>query len=189
MHASHLAENIAAALPYDRYVQTGTEQQQKHWRQVYDAIGLTDAQKQLVAGFARDMKILVISGVWCGDCVQQCPMLARIAEANPARIDLRFVDRDQHRELADKVRINGGDRVPAALLIAEDHELCAVYGDRTLTRYRSLASKQLGPVCPTGILLPDRDEMAGTLQDWLDEVERVQLMLRLSARLRQKHGD
>ena len=29
--------------------------------------------------------------------------------------------------------------------------------------------------------------MAATLQDWLDEVERVQLMLRLSARLQRRH--
>ncbi len=58
-----------------------------------------------------------------------------------------------------------------------------------LQRYRSLAAKQLGPSCPTGILPPDKDETAATLQDWLNEVERVQLMLRLSARLRQKHGD
>jgi hypothetical protein len=27
------------------------------------------------------------------------------------------------------------------------------------------------------------------LQDWLNEVERVQFMLRLSARMRQKHED
>jgi len=27
------------------------------------------------------------------------------------------------------------------------------------------------------------------MQDWLDEVERVHLLLRLSGRLRQKHGD
>ena len=189
MNPSYLAEKFTAALPYDRYVQTGTEEQQRRWRQVYDAARLTDAQNALVGGFVRDMKILVVSGIWCGDCVQQCPLLARIAEANPARIDLRFVDRDEHRDLTDSVRINGGDRVPVALFLAEDHELCAVFGDRTLQRYRALAVRQLGPSCPTGIVPPDKDEMAATLQDWLDEVERVQLMLRLSARLRQKHGD
>jgi hypothetical protein len=37
--------------------------------------------------------------------------------------------------------------------------------------------------------VPDAEETAATLQDWLDEFERVQLMLRLSTRLRQKHGD
>jgi hypothetical protein len=31
--------------------------------------------------------------------------------------------------------------------------------------------------------------MAATLQDWVDEVERIQLMLRVSPRLRQKYGD
>ena len=189
MNASYLAEQFASALPYDRYVETGTEEQRRRWRQVYDAARLTEPQKPLLAGFVRDMKILVVSGVWCGDCVQQCPLLARIAEGAPTRIDLRFVDRDVHRDLTERVRINAGDRVPVALFLAEDHELCAVYGDRTLRRYRALAARQLGPSCPTGITPPDKDEMAATLEDWLGEVERVQLMLRLSGRLRQKHGD
>jgi thiol-disulfide isomerase/thioredoxin len=189
MQASYLAEKFAAAAPYDRYVQSGTEEQQRRWRQVYDAARLMDAQRPLLAGFVREMKILVVSGIWCGDCVQQCPLLRRIAGGAPGKIDLRFVDRDVHRDLTERVRINGGDRVPVALLLAEDHELCSVFGDRTLRRYRAIAVRQLGPSCPTGILPPDKDEMAATLQDWLDEVERVQLMLRLSARLRQKHGD
>lgn len=189
MNASYLAEKFTTALPYERYVRTGTEEQQRRWQQVYEAAHPTGAQKQLVAGFVRDMKVLIVSGVWCGDCVQQCPLLQRIAEANAARIDLRLLDRDEHRDLTEKVRINGGDRVPVALFLAEDHELCAVYGDRTLNRYRALAARQLGPSCPTGIVAPGADELAATLQDWLNEFERVQLMLRLSARLRQKHND
>jgi thiol-disulfide isomerase/thioredoxin len=189
MQASFLAEKFAAALPYARYVHTGTEEQQRRWQQVYSSAQLTEAQKQLVAGFVRDMKVMILSGVWCGDCVQQCPLLQRIAEANTVRIDLRLLDRDEHRDLTEKVRMNGGDRVPVALFLAEDHELCAVYGDRTLNRYRALAARQLGPSCPTGIVAPGADELAATLQDWLNEFERVQLILRLSARLRQKHND
>ena len=53
----------------------------------------------------------------------------------------------------------------------------------------SMASRQLGAACPTGIAAPAADEVAATLADWLGEVERIQLMLRLSGRLRQKHGD
>ena len=33
------------------------------------------------------------------------------------------------------------------------------------------------------------DKFAAALQDWLNEFERVQLLLLLSARLRQKHND
>jgi hypothetical protein len=189
MDASYLAEQFAAALPYGRYVQTGTDEQQRRWQQVYDAARLTPAQAQRLADFTRDMKVLIVSGIWCGDCVQQCPLLQRCAEANPARIDLRLVDRDQHRDLSRQLRLNAGDRVPVVLFLAEDHELCGAYGDRTLNRYRALAARQLGISCPLGVLPPEQDELAATLQDWLNELERIQLMLRLSARLRQKHND
>ena len=189
MDARYLAEKFRAALPFEPYVATGTDEQRRRWTQVFDAARLTADQTRLVSGFARDMKVLVVSGIWCGDCVQQCPLMQRIAEANSARIDLRLLDRDENRDLADRLHINGGDRVPVALFLAEDFELCSIEGDRTLSRYRAMARKQLGASCPVGISVPDAEEIAATLRDWVDEFERVQLMLRLSARLRQKHGD
>jgi thiol-disulfide isomerase/thioredoxin len=187
--ASYLSQKFAAALPYEAYLRTGTAEQQRRWQQVYAAAGLTPAQAEIAGGFPRDLKVLVVSGIWCGDCVQQCPLLQRIAEANPARIDLRLLDRDEHRDLAEQVRLNAGDRVPVVLFLAEDFEFCGLYGDRTLSRYRALAARQLGPACPTGITAPEQGETAATLADWFNEFERVQLMLRLSARLRQKHND
>jgi len=75
------------------------------------------------------------------------------------------------------------------LFMAEDYEPVSVLGDRTLSRYRSIAARQLGAACDLpGVLIPE-DEYNETLQEWLNEFERVQLLLRLSARLRQKHGD
>ena len=189
MNSSTLSEKFAVGLPYPQYVLTGTEEQQRRWKQVYDVARLGDAQKQLVGGFARDMKVLIVSGIWCGDCVQQVPLLQRIAEANPGRVDLRILDRDQNRDLAEKLRINAGDRVPVALFLAEDFELCGIYGERSLSRYRALARMQLGASCPIGLAPPDADELAATLQDWLNEFERIHLMLRLSPRLRKRYND
>jgi thiol-disulfide isomerase/thioredoxin len=189
MTSTFLSDKFSAAIPYGRYVLTGTPEQQRRWQAVYDGAKLTGPQRDLIDGFTRQMHVLVVSGIWCGDCVQQCPMLARIAEANLAAIDLRFVDRDEHKDLSSQLRLNGGDRVPVALFLAEDFELCSTSGDRTLSRYRALARRQLGAACPTGLVGPDADELAATLADWLGEVERVQWMLRLSPRLRKKHGD
>jgi len=188
MDATFLKSKFDLALPYAAYLATGTEEQQRRWRQVFDVARLTPAQQNLLGGFSREMKILIISGIWCGDCVQQCPLIQRIAEANP-KIDVRIIDRDAHKDLSSQFRLNAGDRVPVALLMAEDFELCAVAGDRTLHRYRSMMRSKLAASCPTGIGRPDTDEMAATLNDWLDEIERIQWMLRLSPRLRQKHGD
>jgi hypothetical protein len=189
MTPQYFSEKFSAALSYNDYLQTGTDEQRRRWQQVYDAAKLTDPQTTLLHGFVRQMNLLIISGIWCGDCVQQCPLIARIAEANPQTISLRLVDRDQHRDLIDAFRVNGGDRVPVVLFLAEDFEFCSAFGDRTINRYRAFAKKYLGPACPTGIVGPDQDELTATLADWLAEIERIQLMLRISPRLRQKHGD
>ena len=189
MTPAFLSEKFNAALTYDRYVLTGTDEQRRRWRQVYEAARLTGPQRELIGGFARQMYVLIVSGIWCGDCVQQCPLLERIAEANPTAIRLLLLDRDEHKDLSSQLRINGGDRVPVALFLSEDYEFCSAFGDRSVNRYRALARKQLGAACPTGIGGPDTDELAATLQDWLGEFERIQLMLRISPRLRQKHED
>jgi len=187
-NADYLKEKFDAALPYDEYVTTGEPHQIEAWGKIYDQASLTPEQTSLIESFNREMHVIVSSGVWCGDCVQQLPLLQRIAEANP-NIKLRFVDRDTHKDLAEQISVNAGMRVPVALFLSEDFELVSVFGDRTLTRYRAIAARQLGAACAIpGAPVPD-DELVGTLQDWLDEVERVHLVLRTSGRLREKHGD
>ncbi|MFM9956896.1 MAG: thioredoxin family protein [Phycisphaerales bacterium] len=184
-----LRHHFELARPYPAYVATGTPDQQANFRRVYDAARLTSAQHALIASFTRRMPVLVTSGTWCGDCVNQCPLFARIAEANPDRIDLRFVDRDEHKILADHVRICGGHRVPTVIWMAEDFEFVHLMGDRTLTRYRAIAATQLGPACPVPGAAADTGEAAAVIQDWVNEFERVHLILRTSARLRHKHND
>src|SRR5256885_14762425 len=103
MDATFLSKQFQAALDYDAYVQTGTPEQQRRWQQVLDATKLTETQSGLVRGFVREMRVLVVSGIWCGDCVQQCPLMQHIALANPERIHLRFVDRDQHKDLSSQL--------------------------------------------------------------------------------------
>ena len=189
LSASFLKHHFDAGMRYENYVLTGNTSQQASWKAVYDQARLTGAQQSLVASWTRTMPVLVTSGVWCGDCVHQCPLLARIGEANPKRIDLRFVDRDVHKALAERIAICGGLRVPTAIFMAEDFAFVSVLGDRTLSRYRAVAARQLGASCPIpGAPIAD-DELAATLQDWLNEFERVQLLLRTSGRLQDKHGD
>ena len=189
MTSTTLKSEFEAGLTYANYLATGTQEQQRRWADVQAKLSLTDRQRELLGGFQRRMHVLCISGIWCGDCVAQGPMLHLIAEANPRAIDLKFVDRDVHKSLSDAFRLNGGSRVPTVLFLSEDFEFCGLAGDRTLARYQAIAARQLGPACPVGIVPPDQDELAATVQDWVNEFERVQLMLRLSPRLRQLHGD
>jgi len=189
MDAQYLKDKHEAGLSYADYLATGNQDQQTNWAKVYDSVELTDDQKSLLGGFQRQIRVIGLSGIWCGDCVQQGPLIQKIAEGNPDRIDLRWLDRDEHIDLQQKVRINNGNRVPVCIFMAEDHAFCSWFGDRSLSRYRHLAEKNLGGACPLPGAPVDTDLAAATLQDWLDEFERVHLILRLSTRLREKHGD
>jgi thiol-disulfide isomerase/thioredoxin len=177
------------SLPYaaflDRYA---TPEQRARWDAMHGRVRLTDEQKTLLGGFTRRMPVFVLNGAWCGDCINQCPILDHFARACPA-IDLRFFDRDARPDVRDALAINGGHRVPLVVFLSEDYQEVARYGDRTLSRYRQLAAQQLGPSCPTGIVPPGDDATALAVAEWLAEFERVQLILRLSPRLRQRHGD
>ncbi len=183
-----LAAKFEAGLSWDDYLATGKPAQQESWKSIYNQVALSDAQRKLLADFGREMHVICLSGLWCGDCVQQGPLLQRIAEGSD-RIHLVWLDRDQHKDLSNLIQINQGARVPTVVFLAEDDEFVGLYGDRTLTRYRAMADSQLGPSCPLPGAPVPTDQLLATLQDWLDEFERMQLLLRLSPRLRQKHGD
>ncbi len=185
----YLRTKSDAGLSYTEYLATATPQQLDNWQAFEKQVALRDEQRALLASFTRPMPVLCTSGTWCGDCVAQVPMLAAIEAANPGIISLRVLDRDEHADLSEQVMICGGQRVPTVIFLNELFEFVGLYGDRTLARYRAIAAKQLGGACPLpGAPIP-ADEIAATLQDWVDEFERVQLMLRVSPKLRQLHSD
>ena len=183
-----LSDIFSQALSYDDYLASASAQQSQRWSDVHQAAKVTDKQEQLLSGFTREMNVLAVSSTACGDCIEQMPLVAKISQVSE-KINLRFIDRDANAQLRDTLKINAGNRVPVLVFMAEDFEFCSAYGDRSLTRYRSIADRMLGAACSTGLFIPEDDELAGTLSDWLNEFERIQLMLRLSARLRQKHND
>ena len=119
--------------------------------------------------------------------------MSRVCEhfaATSPRIQLRFFDRDEHRRSGRfDFDVRRTHRVPSVLFLSEDNHICGRYGDRTLSTYRHMAATQLGPSCPTGIGAVDSTLLAAVTQEWLNEFERIQLMLRLSGRLRKLHGD
>lgn len=183
-----LAAKFETGLSYDAFLkQYGNDDQRSRWSKFHEAVKLKPAQIELLKSFKREMKVFCLAGAWCGDCVNQCPIFDHFAAAAPA-IKLRFFDRDANPDLGKKLSVCGGARVPVVLFVSEDNFQVGMYGDRTLSKYRKLV-EQLTGVCPTGLVLPGQSEIDGVVQDWLNEFERVQWILRTSARLRKVHND
>lgn len=185
----NFAAEFERGLPYHEFSEKyGSPEHRRRWDGVYSQARLSSEQLALLKSFRREMRVLVVAGTWCGDCVNQCPIFAHFAEASD-KIRIRFFDRDAHSDLARELSICGAPRVPSMLFLSEDGFPCGRAGDRTLSIYRDIAARQIGPSCPTGITSPDKTVLENAVQEWLDEFERIQLMLRTSARLRQLHGD
>lgn len=174
--------------PYQQYLdQHADDHQRQLWREMYDRIQLTPEQETLLGSWVREVRVLCMAGAWCGDCVQQCPIFEHFAQA-AAVLRIHYVDRDAG-PWKDELTVCGGARVPQVLFLNEDGQFVAHGGDRTLAKYRQMAATQLGGTCPTGIGAPAAELTSAVVQDWLDEFERVQWIVRLSPRLREKHGD
>jgi thiol-disulfide isomerase/thioredoxin len=167
--------------------QYATPQQRDDWQQVRQAIALTPSQSETLQQFVRQLNVLVIAGTWCGDCVNQCPIFEAFAASNPV-LNIRYLDRDAHRDLGDRYQICGGNRVPTVFFLSEDYQMCGIYGDRTLAKYRQMARQLSGAACPVGFGV-DPALLSEMTEEWLREFERVQWMLRFSARLREIHQD
>lgn len=174
-----LFESFNAALPLaDFLARHGSDADRARWSRVGEAVPLTDAQVSLLRKFTRRTNALVLAGAWCGDCASQCPIFERFAKEAPATVT-RYLDRDEHADVQAALRINGGNRVPVVVFFSEDGHEVARYGERTLARYRQLAGQPVGQE-------PIEEQI---VQDWLNEFERVQWILRLSPRLRKLHDD
>lgn len=176
------------ASSYDDYIKSGTQQQFEKWQNFSTRLSLTGAQKELIGRFKRELNLLVLSGIWCGDCARQGPMLDLISKESSS-INLRFIDNQSNPKLRDELRISGGSRVPVVVALSEDFFELARFGDRHLSVYRQKALTEVGAACDPGLVPESGSELAAELAEWLEWVERVQLILRLSPFLRARHKD
>lgn len=176
------------ALPYADYVATGTASQRERWQAYREKLNLTQEQRALGSAFARSLNVLVLSGMWCGDCARQGPMLDLIGSTSP-QLDIRFIDNQAIPQVRDELRIHGASRVPVVVFLSEDFFEVGRFGDRQLAAYRRKARTELGDACDSGIVAPPSDELAEEVAQWFQNFERQQLLLRLSPFLRRRHND
>jgi thiol-disulfide isomerase/thioredoxin len=179
-----------SAVPYDEYLKRSDPQKAARWTALAEKIpSLTKEQTDRITGLGRKLNVLVYSGVWCGDCVRQGPMIERIAAACGGDVRVRFIERDASEALREELRILGALRVPVVVFLTEDFFEVARVGDRMLSTYRAKVRREVGPACYAGLIPPPPDELATEMEEWVAAFERVLLMLRLSPMLRERYGD
>ncbi len=173
---------------YEEYLAKGDQSKVPRWRDSEKRIpDLTEGQLKRIRGYDRELNVLVYTGIWCGDCSRQGPLLMKIGDAIGEKANIRFIEREVSPELMDELTIVGANRVPIVVFLSEDFWEMTRFGERTLSIYRAKAAREIGREFEAGILSPKARDRE--LADWVDIFERVLIMLRLSPPLRKRHGD
>jgi len=182
-------ECLANSLSYDEYLLAhGTPNDREKWQRSWEATELTPAQLERIGTFRRRMTLFCMAGAWCGDCVEHVPIL-RSFEQHCSLIQLRLIDRDSNEAVREYLTICGSPRVPQTVVLSEDGLFVDRWGDRPLAKYRDLADRLAGAACSSGLIIPGDPLRVAIIQDWFEELERCQYILRTSPTLRKRHGD
>ena len=183
-------EHFEEAMDYEVFLETSNPLYADKWRAAEKAIPrLTTGETARVEGFGRKLNVLVYCGAWCGDCSRQVPMIKRICDAAGPEVSLRLIDRDASPRLTDEVRILGAMRVPVVVFLTEDFHEVGRLGDRLLSAYRRKRDNEMGAACDSGVLLPSAEDLAIEITEWLDQIERMLIMVRIAPPLRARYDD
>ena len=176
------------ALDYENYINTGTDLEKEKWRSYEQEVKLAPELIDRISSFKRKLNILVMSGIWCGDCIRQGPIFNAIQKQSKL-FNFKFIDNRENPELLEELKINGAQKVPVIVCLTEDFYEVSRFGDKHLSVYRAKVDKELGAACDPGILPPEQSALELEINEWIDYFERLQHMLRLAPALRKRYND
>jgi hypothetical protein len=82
---------------------------------------------EFLRALERPVYVVAIAEDWCGDVVRHVPVLQRLADAAP-RLKVRFISREQHREVFVRFLTNGGEALPKFIFLNDRFVECGNWG-------------------------------------------------------------
>lgn len=100
----------------------------------WDKIARLDEKLQAqIKALAHPINLLVITEGWCGDAAQIIPFLHKMVEANPQKLAMKLVLRDENLDLMDQFLTNGARSIPKVIAFdPKDRTILGDWGPRPL---------------------------------------------------------
>lgn len=95
----------------------------------YKTTEIANETKAMLEKISTPLTWLVLTETWCGDAAQNIPVLAKMAELNPA-ISLKLIFRDENPEVMDNYLTNGSKSIPKLICVNENLEVLGTWGPR-----------------------------------------------------------
>lgn len=96
-------------------------------QQALAELPLHPATAAFVKALPRTVHVVAIAEDWCGDVVRHVPPLMRLAQAGD-RIKVRFIAREQHKDVFARFLTNGGEAIPKFVFLSDAFVECGNWG-------------------------------------------------------------
>jgi hypothetical protein len=176
-------ERFAQGMTYEQYKEQMTRNRERFEANERD-LRLEPADLAPFEVLARPLNVLVIAEDWCGDVIDNLPILGGIA-ARTGKLNLRVFLRDQHPDLIDQYLNQGQFRsIPVFAFFDEDFTELG----RFIERPASVSARRANQRREVAAEHPEFGDPATPIAQVPEEV-RAQLMQALADRRAASRGD
>lgn len=127
-----------AALTVEQYLEQMTQRRDEYERGIATAHVPAEA-RQAFSG--RPLRVLVLTEDYCGDSAQFIPPVVRLTQ-ELENVDIRFLLRNSHRELAGNyLRKDGYQPIPVLIVLDEDGDELGALIERPQRMYDEMAAE------------------------------------------------
>jgi hypothetical protein len=163
-------ERFAQGMTYDEFKAQMTRNQERFAANEHGLI-LDEADVEVFKRLPRPLNVLVLAEDWCGDVIDNLPILGRLAAAS-GKLTLRIFLRDQHPDLMDNYLNRGEFRsIPVFVFFDDDFNEIG----RFIERPESVTSRRTGQRAALSGQHPELGDPT-TPVGQLPEAARVRLM-------------
>jgi hypothetical protein len=132
-------ERFTAASSFHDYLATVVKNRD-WWHDTYRLASISAEHAARAKALATPGHLLALSEDWCGDAVNILPFVARLAEAAPARLELRILGRDANPDIM-QAHLTGHSRsIPIVIALDSSYAEHGWWGPRPF----SLQEKAMG---------------------------------------------
>ncbi|MCC7332764.1 MAG: thioredoxin family protein [Flavobacteriales bacterium] len=85
--------------------------------------------KKSASNLEKKMTWLVIAESWCGDAIQNVPVMYKMSETIP-NLEVRIILRDENPDLMNQYLTNGGKSIPKLICLDENRNELGTWGPR-----------------------------------------------------------
>lgn len=105
----------------------------------YKDVKFSDKDTGFLKGLTRTVYVLAIAEDWCGDVRRNVPVAARICAENPARLQMRCVDKETKPQLMVRYLTNAAEAIPIIIFFNDQFVEIGNWGPRPAECKRLIA--------------------------------------------------